>query len=431
MAKISKADIATNKIIRAEHLLRIIEALDGTGSAEICATGSFTGSFTGIGNFSQLNVDNLTVFETASVNYLETIYETASVLYSSGSTKFGNTLDDTHEFTGSVFITGSDVVLTDGIFTGNGSGLTNLQSANLDFNTVSYGGITLQLGQTDATPAFNLVDATNYPYSSLTGIPVGIVSSSAQFTDLNAPFTGSFTGSFVGDGSGLTDVPTPNAVVTASNATNDDTIEFLKGGGGTFSVTVNNVENASTASYIFGNNVVGPVSDAVNAVSASYVPGSGVDGAVELANTASYVQGSNVDGAVANATNAVSSSYAITASHALGGNGTFNGTFSGSFSGSYIGDGSQLTGISTGSAETASYVQGSNVDGPVTSANTASYVLGSNIDGAVASSSYAETSSYVPPGVGGIYGGNGTVPSSVVATYFNRQHNICRRNYII
>jgi hypothetical protein len=34
----------------------------------------------------------------------------------------------------------------------------------------------------------------------------GIISSSAQFTDINAPFTGSFTGSFVGDGSGLTGV---------------------------------------------------------------------------------------------------------------------------------------------------------------------------------------------------------------------------------
>ena len=79
--------------------------------------------------------------------------------------------------------------------------------------------------------------------------------------------TGSFTGSFQGDGSGLTNIPTPNAVVTASNATNDDTIEFLKGGGGTFSITVNNIETAQTASYV------------LNAVSSSY------------ATTASYVVG--------------------------------------------------------------------------------------------------------------------------------------------
>ena len=39
----------------------------------------------------------------------------------------------------------------------------------LDNNTVSYGGITLSLGNSDPTPAFDLTDATNYPTSSLTG----------------------------------------------------------------------------------------------------------------------------------------------------------------------------------------------------------------------------------------------------------------------
>jgi len=83
--------------------------------------------------------------------------------------------------------------------------------------------------------------------------------------------TGSYTGSFTGDGSGLTGlvsssyavtasyadnalsaINTPNAVITASNTGNDDTIEFLKGGGGAFAVTVNNVVSSSyalTASY--------------------------------------------------------------------------------------------------------------------------------------------------------------------------------------
>ena len=35
---------------------------------------------------------------------------------------------------------------------------------------MSVGGVTLTLGATDATPAFNLSDATAYPYTSLTGI---------------------------------------------------------------------------------------------------------------------------------------------------------------------------------------------------------------------------------------------------------------------
>ena len=36
-----------------------------------------------------------------------TIYASSSVIYESGSTKFGDSPDDTHQFTGSVDITGS------------------------------------------------------------------------------------------------------------------------------------------------------------------------------------------------------------------------------------------------------------------------------------------------------------------------------------
>ena len=48
----------------------------------------------------------------------------------------------------------------------NGTAITN---ANLANSSVSYGGISLSLGGTDATPAFDLSDATNYPTSSLSG----------------------------------------------------------------------------------------------------------------------------------------------------------------------------------------------------------------------------------------------------------------------
>jgi len=42
-------------------------------------------------------------------------------------------------------------------------------NAKLEHSTISLGGISLALGGTDATPAFNLTDATNYPTSSLSG----------------------------------------------------------------------------------------------------------------------------------------------------------------------------------------------------------------------------------------------------------------------
>ena len=55
------------------------------------------------------------------------------------------------------------------------SGITNAMLAGSIANskmanaTVSYGGVQLSLGGSDATPAFDLTDATNYPASSLTG----------------------------------------------------------------------------------------------------------------------------------------------------------------------------------------------------------------------------------------------------------------------
>ena len=49
---------------------------------------------------------NLLITNTASITYFETTYESSSIIYSSGSTKFGDSLDDTHTFTGSLFITG-------------------------------------------------------------------------------------------------------------------------------------------------------------------------------------------------------------------------------------------------------------------------------------------------------------------------------------
>ena len=47
---------------------------------------------------------NLIVTGSITAQEIHTTYESASIIYSSGSTKFGDTLDDTHQFTGSVSI---------------------------------------------------------------------------------------------------------------------------------------------------------------------------------------------------------------------------------------------------------------------------------------------------------------------------------------
>ena len=46
---------------------------------------------------------------------------------------------------------------------------TPLANSNLANDSVSFGGVEVDLGASDATPAFDLSDATNYPTSSLTG----------------------------------------------------------------------------------------------------------------------------------------------------------------------------------------------------------------------------------------------------------------------
>ena len=74
---------------------------------------------------------------------------------------------------------------------------TAIANAYLANSTTSVGGVTLTLGGTDATPAFNLSDATNYPTSSLSGtitnaqLAGSIASSKLASTGVSAGTVGS------------------------------------------------------------------------------------------------------------------------------------------------------------------------------------------------------------------------------------------------
>ena len=105
------------------------------------------------------------------------------IIYDSGTLKFysGETSAWVALGTGSGSGTVTSVAIsgTDGIqvdsgspITSNGTitlGLNAIANSKLANSTVSYGGISLSLGGSDATPAFDLSDATNYPTSSLSG----------------------------------------------------------------------------------------------------------------------------------------------------------------------------------------------------------------------------------------------------------------------
>ena len=59
--------------------------------------------------------------------------------------------------------------LTNKTISGASNTLSNIGNSSLTNSTVNYGGVTLSLGGSDLTPAFDLQDATSYPASALTG----------------------------------------------------------------------------------------------------------------------------------------------------------------------------------------------------------------------------------------------------------------------
>ena len=69
---------------------------------------TFTGSANLTGSVGVLG--NLTVFGSVNAQQFNINVISSSVIYQSGSTKFGDTIDDKHEFTGSVDISGSLIV---------------------------------------------------------------------------------------------------------------------------------------------------------------------------------------------------------------------------------------------------------------------------------------------------------------------------------
>ena len=221
-----------------------IEIFNGTGDTSISnrrdlvlrnisgSTANFSGDVTVLGsiNARQFNIGIIS----------------SSIMYTSGSNKFGDTLDDTHQFTGSVGITGSLLI-----------------------NGVAVGG------------------------SSNSG-----------------SFTGSFSGSFVGDGSGLRgvvsdDIPrdgwdyqsNSSASISDFNASSDKyQIDFAKepstsvgtpvgykGFLSNVSGSTQIVPTLNTVDFIVGNNVVASIGS--NGIQAS-APAGTVSGSSQL--TSSY-----------------------------------------------------------------------------------------------------------------------------------------------
>jgi hypothetical protein len=106
MATISKSGIGDGNLINAEHITRIIDALSGTGSADIIVTGSFTGSFVGNGS----GLTGIVSSTATSASYAATasfLTGTISSASFASTASFVNSLAQNVTITGSLILSGS------------------------------------------------------------------------------------------------------------------------------------------------------------------------------------------------------------------------------------------------------------------------------------------------------------------------------------
>lgn len=137
--------------------------------------GSITGSLEIQGN---VNING-----TASVDVFITSYQSSSIIYSSGSTKFGDTLDDFHDFTGSVNITGSGLNLSGGSFSGSGANLYNIPATGitgLNLSQIATGSVTASVSP--GSGSFTVVSgSTNLLFISSSGnVGIGTTNPSSK-----------------------------------------------------------------------------------------------------------------------------------------------------------------------------------------------------------------------------------------------------------
>jgi hypothetical protein len=151
---------------------------------------------------------------------LRTTYISSSILYRSGSTKFGDELSDTHSFTGSLSVSGTINVPGSGLISGssqvlNGSGVFS-GSAQLPSGIVSSSAQTianLPSGTVSGSVQVDVMSTTNIAQLATTGSNV---------------FTGALTGTSATFSSNI-------SAGTTSTSGGDNIISVTNGGGTTYS----------------------------------------------------------------------------------------------------------------------------------------------------------------------------------------------------
>jgi hypothetical protein len=270
-----------------------------------------------------------------------------------------------------------------GVFTGNGSGLSQLAGANVT-GTVANATYAVSAGSAGSATTAGTVTTAAQPnitsVGTLTSLSVsGNITAGNISATNHTGTTANLTGQYI------TTLATGTAPFVVTSTTQVANLNVATAGLATYATTANAVAGAnvsgtvananysvysgtaSIANSVAAANISGTVNLANYATTANSVAGANVTGAVAFATTANSVAGANVSGTVANAT------YAVTA-------GTAYSVSAGNISGTV-----NLANYAT----TANSVAGANVSGAVAFATTANSVAGANVTGTVANATYA------------------------------------------
>ena len=162
----------------------------GTSTTKYTSTGisgsiDITGSFTTTGDLTVLG--DATVTGTLTAQEFHTTFTSASIVFSSGSTQFGDTLDDTHNFTGSLNTTGSfslngyevNEISNDTSLTGGSATALVTENAVKTYVEANTTTVSTYLRKNFFKTSASITGATTASFTALTAsAPVGYTSTS-------------------------------------------------------------------------------------------------------------------------------------------------------------------------------------------------------------------------------------------------------------